>query len=93
MWISCSRRLEAWASPRRIRSGWGDGACGIKEIGLRPHACHGKFGPIEHANLRNWETIGGLYRHLRGLIDFAKMVEPTYAVDSLNRLNQVKWPT
>lgn len=60
---------------------------------LRQHLYYlEKFGPAEHANFRDWETISGLYRHLRGLIDFANMVEPIYATEMLGKLDKVSWP-
>lgn len=45
-----------------------------------------KLGIEAHAQNRGFNSIGGLHRHLRGLIDFANMVEPIYASDALHRL-------
>lgn len=50
-----------------------------------------KHGPIEHAKARGFETITGMYRHIKGLIDYAKMVEPQYGAELLRRLNNVAW--
>jgi RNA-directed DNA polymerase len=49
-------------------------------------------GPIEHAKARGFETITGMYRHIKGLIDYANMVEPQYAAELRRRLNGVAWP-
>lgn len=51
-----------------------------------------KFGPVEHAQARQFDTIWGMKAHLRGLIDFANMVEPDYAREVLDRFKQVEWP-
>lgn len=51
-----------------------------------------RFGPTEHAKARDFETIWGMKAHIRGLIDFANMVEPAYAKSLLGRFNQVDWP-
>lgn len=60
---------------------------------LRQHLYYlKKVGPFEHAKARNFETVGGMYRHIRGLIDFAKMVEPVYASKQIAIFNSVNWP-
>ncbi|PCJ61606.1 MAG: RNA-directed DNA polymerase [Rhodospirillaceae bacterium] len=51
-----------------------------------------KFGPTEHAKAREFDTIWGMKAHLRGLIDFAKMIEPDYATKLLQRFKNVNWP-
>ena len=51
-----------------------------------------KFGPIEHANDRQFDSVWGLKAHLKGLIDFAKIVEPDYAQASLDRFVTIDWP-
>ena len=51
-----------------------------------------KVGPFEHAKARQFDTVGGMYRHIGGLIDFAKMVEPEYAANLLAEFNAVSWP-
>lgn len=38
-----------------------------------------KLGPDQHVTARGFDSVGGFFRHLRGLIDFAHMVEPQYA--------------
>jgi RNA-directed DNA polymerase len=52
-----------------------------------------KLGPFEHAKSRGFESVGGMYRHIRGLIDFAKMVEPTLADDMRAKFDRVNWIT
>jgi RNA-directed DNA polymerase len=49
-------------------------------------------GPARHAASRGFDSIWGLHRHIRGLIDFAHMVEPVYAGAILTRFNSVDWP-
>lgn len=51
-----------------------------------------KFGPIEHAKARNFDTVWGMRRHLRGLIDFATMVDRPYGTDILRRFEGIRWP-
>lgn len=60
---------------------------------LRQHIFYlEKRGSFEHAISREFESLGGLYRHVRGLIDFANMVEPDYAATQLGRFSRVTWP-
>lgn len=60
---------------------------------LRQHIYYiEKVGPIEHMRRRNFDTILGMKSHIRGLIDFAKMVDPKYARSVLDRFNNVDWP-
>lgn len=51
-----------------------------------------KRGPAEHAKARNFHTLWGMKCHLRGLIDFAKMVEPDYSKVLLDRFVKLDWP-
>ena len=51
-----------------------------------------RFGPIEHARVRNFHTLWGMKCHLRGLIDYANMVEPQYAKALLKRFEDLDWP-
>jgi RNA-directed DNA polymerase len=61
---------------------------------LRQHLYYlEKYGPQGHAEKRNFDSIWGMYRHIRGLIDFAKMVEPDYAKIMLARFTSLSWPT
>lgn len=51
-----------------------------------------KFGPTGHAKVRQFETIWGMKAHLRGLIDFANMIEPNYAKEMLGQFEKIDWP-
>jgi RNA-directed DNA polymerase len=60
---------------------------------LRQHLYYlENLGPIEHAKRRGFDSIWGMYRHVRGLIDFANMVEPLYGQAMLAQFNAVTWP-
>lgn len=60
---------------------------------LRQHIYYlRRYGPFEHAKRRSFDTVGGLYRHVRGLIDFAHMVEPAYADKLLSQFEEIAWP-
>lgn len=48
-----------------------------------------KFGPDQHVSKRGFDSIGGFFRHLKGLIDFAHMIEPQYAQDAYVRLRTI----
>lgn len=50
-----------------------------------------KHGISAHVKARAFESAGGLYRHLRGLIDYAKSVDPTYSAPLLKRLEALPW--
>lgn len=51
-----------------------------------------KVGPVEHAFNREFDSVWGLKAHLRGLIDFANMIEPDFAAASLKEFHSVEWP-
>jgi len=60
---------------------------------LRQHIYYlERYGPVEHANRRNFDTTWGLKSHIRGLIDFSKMVEKDYAEELLARYGKIEWP-
>jgi RNA-directed DNA polymerase len=60
---------------------------------LRQHIYYlEKFGPIEHAKSRQFDSLFGMYNHIRGLIDFARMVDRPYADAVLSRFNGLNWP-
>jgi RNA-directed DNA polymerase len=60
---------------------------------LRQHLYYlEEFGPAAHAKKRGFDSIWGLYRHVRGLIDFANMIEPTYAQSLLVQFHAADWP-
>lgn len=48
-------------------------------------------GIMAHVEARGFDSAGGLYRHLRGLIDYANMVDQPYAQKQLLRLKQLPW--
>lgn len=48
-------------------------------------------GIMAHVEARGFDSAGGLYRHLRGLIDYANMVDPLYAQKQLVRLKRLPW--
>lgn len=59
---------------------------------LRQHIFYlEKFGPAAHAEKRKFDTISGMHRHIRGLIDFANMVEPMYAAKMRDRFSSIDW--
>lgn len=59
---------------------------------LRQHLYYlEKRGIVAHVQARAFESAGGLYRHLRGLIDYANSVDPAYAVPLLARLEALPW--
>jgi RNA-directed DNA polymerase len=51
-----------------------------------------KHGPVEHAKARNFDTVWGMRRHVRGLIDYATMVDQSYGIKMLHRFESVTWP-
>lgn len=54
---------------------------------LRQHIYYiERFGIEDHAHRRAFDTIAGLIRHIKGLLDFAYMVEPTYSLGLTERL-------
>ncbi|RYE45071.1 MAG: RNA-directed DNA polymerase [Hyphomicrobiales bacterium] len=48
-------------------------------------------GIMAHVEAREFDSAGGLYRHLRGLIDYANMVDQPYAQQQLSRLLALPW--
>lgn len=51
-----------------------------------------KFGAVDHAFRRKFDSVWGMKAHVKGLIDFAKMIEPDYAETCRHRFNQIDWP-
>jgi RNA-directed DNA polymerase len=51
-----------------------------------------KLGISEHVNNRGFDSIWGFKSHLKGMIDYAKMIEPQYAQNRLDEYNAVDWP-
>lgn len=59
---------------------------------LRQHLYYlEKLGIEAHVQARAFESAGGLYRHLRGLVDYANSVDSTYAAPVLARLEALPW--
>jgi len=50
-----------------------------------------KHGIQRHMEARKFDSVGGLYRHLRGLIDYANMVDQPYAASLRRRLAMLPW--
>lgn len=46
---------------------------------------------MAHVEAREFDSAGGLYRHLRGLIDYANMIDQPYAERQLKRLLSLPW--
>lgn len=51
-----------------------------------------KVGPIDHVLARGFDSIWGFKAHLRGMIDYANMIELSYAKDRLDEFNAIHWP-
>lgn len=51
-----------------------------------------KMGPVHHAFNRKFDSVWGLKMHLRGLIDYANMIEPEFAKACLVKFNSIEWP-
>lgn len=50
-----------------------------------------KRGIEAHVQARAFESAGGLYRHLRGLVDYANSIDSAYAAPVLARLEALPW--
>lgn len=51
-----------------------------------------KLGISEHVSNRGFDSIWGLKSHLRGMIDYANMIEPDYSKKMLDKFYEVDWP-
>lgn len=51
-----------------------------------------KLGPVQHAFNRKFDSVWGLKMHLRGLLDYAYMIEPEFAKLNILRFNSIEWP-
>lgn len=51
-----------------------------------------KVGVGEHIVNRKFDSIWGFKSHLKGMIDYANMIEPNYAQKCLRKFNQIDWP-
>ena len=60
---------------------------------LRQHLYYlRKFGPANHRDYRDFDSILGLKHHVRGLIDFSAMVNPSLGRKMLDEFNGIDWP-
>lgn len=60
--------------------------------GLRQHLYYlEKLGPEAHRKARNFDTVTGLYRHVRGLIDYAKSVDEPFFDEMRTKFEAVAW--
>lgn len=51
-----------------------------------------RYNPEEHAERREFDSVWGMKCHIRGLIDFANMIEPIYASECLKQFRKIEWP-
>ena len=51
-----------------------------------------KLGVREHVTNRKFDSIWGFKCHLKGLIDYANMIEVDYAKECLEKFNKIDWP-
>jgi len=51
-----------------------------------------KYGLNAHLHNRGFDSVWGFKCHLKGLIDFANMIEPNYAGVLLDRYKKIEWP-
>lgn len=51
-----------------------------------------KLGIDVHVSNRGFDSIWGFKCHLRGMIDYANMIEPDYAQESLQKFLEIDWP-
>jgi hypothetical protein len=49
-------------------------------------------GPVRHAEAKGFQSVYGLYNHIRGLISYAGQINPEYAKSEWVRFNNVNWP-
>lgn len=50
------------------------------------------YNPTEHAERREFDSVWGMKCHIRGLIDFANIIEPEYASECLKKFKKIEWP-
>lgn len=61
---------------------------------LRQHLYYlERFGPAAHVKRRGFGSIWGMYRYVRGQIDFAKMVDPKFGDSLRAQLEKISWPS
>lgn len=50
------------------------------------------LGIEEHMRRREFDSIGGLYRHILGLINYANLVDPAYSHKMKQKFKSLPWP-
>lgn len=61
--------------------------------GLRQHIYYlGKHGISNHVSRREFDSIGGAYRHLLGKINYAHMVDAKFSWEMRESFNSLPWP-
>lgn len=57
------------------------------------HFClHSGVGPINHAKRKGFSSVIGFRNHLKGLINYAKSIEPEFGEKMLSFYKKIKWP-
>lgn len=51
-----------------------------------------KVGPVEHAINRGFDSIWGLKVHLRGMIDYANMIDKDFSQSAFEKFDAIEWP-
>jgi RNA-directed DNA polymerase len=60
---------------------------------LRMHIYHmKKHGVQAHADRRGFGSVSGLYRHVKGLLDYAKSIDQSYWQKMSNAFVEIVWP-
>jgi len=49
-------------------------------------------GPVKHMKVKEFSSVLGFKNHLRGLVMYAKQVEPKYGSEKVDCYNRIKWP-
>jgi hypothetical protein len=62
-----------------------------KKISVHLHFLK-RFGALEHANRRGFDSVIGLRNHLFGLAYYAKQINESYGKKILSDLNAIAWP-
>lgn len=59
---------------------------------LRLHIYHCRRDVAAHASARKFSAIAGLENHLRGLLSYARQIEPDYAEKMQQQFDLIDWP-
>lgn len=60
---------------------------------LRMHIYHmKKYGVQNHADRRGFDSVSGLYRHVKGHLDFAKSIDQLYWTKMSTAFAEIIWP-